>query len=280
MLEIYLREIGQTPLLTPEQEIELAALIRNGDEEARELMIKSNLLLVVKIARDYANLGLDFWDLVSEGNIGLMRAAERFDPQKGKFSYFAALWVKQQIRRALSNKVRLVRLPCHLIERLSQVRRASSRLSQELDREPSDQELAEELGLSGDRVSQLKTVSTQPVSLDAPCWHDDSDSQDWSETVADEGSRTPFELLCDKDLYDELRGCLFAVLTERERRIISSRFGLDCESETLDEIGRTFSVSRERIRQLEESSLVRLRRALAERETPKFNGHRLPQRCR
>src|SRR5438309_2295535 len=167
-IKIYLREIGQIPLLTPEQEIELAAKIKKGDREARALMIRSNLRLVVKIAHDYANLGLPLLDLISEGNIGLMKAVERFDPAKGgKLSTYAAWWIKQSIKRALANQSKTIRLPVHLVDKISKMRRVSLQMSEELGREPTDDELGEEIGIAAGKVSQLKTVSIRPASLDA-----------------------------------------------------------------------------------------------------------------
>jgi RNA polymerase primary sigma factor len=279
-ITVYLSEIGKVPLLTPQEEIDLAARVKKGDREAWELMINANLRLVVAIAHQFAGLGLPILDIVSEGNIGLMRAAERFDPEKGKFSAYAGLCIKRTILRALSNQSKTVRLPVFLVDRISRMRRVSSQLSRELEREPTDDELAEELGISSGKVSQLKTISIRPASLDAPISDDDPGSA-LGEIVADERAQTPYESLSEKDLRDELRGCLLAVLTERERTIISRRFGLDdCEPATLEELGRVFGISRERVRQIEEVALVRLRRALAEREMPRFNGHRLPQRCR
>src|SRR6201981_1609234 len=155
-IRIYLREIGRTPLLTPQEEIDLAARIKKGDREAETLMIKANLRLVVKIARDYANLGLPSLDLISEGNIGLMKAVERFDPAMGgKLSTYAAWWIKQSIKRALANQSKTIRLPVHLVDKISKMRRVSLQMSEELGREPTDEELGEELGISASRVAQL-----------------------------------------------------------------------------------------------------------------------------
>src|SRR6201990_664348 len=201
-IKIYLREIRQTPLLTPQQEIELAARIKKGDQKARAWMIKANLRLVVKIAHDYANLGLPLLDLVSEGNIGLMKAVERFDPAKGgKLSTYAAWWIKQSIKRALANQSKTIRLPVHLVDKISKMNRVASQMSEELGREPTDDELAEEVGLSAAKVSQLKTVSIRPASLDAPI--SDDDSTEFGEIVGDEEAQTPFELLRDKNLRAE-----------------------------------------------------------------------------
>ena len=266
-IKIYLREIGQIPLLTPEQEIELAAKIKKGDKAARSLMIRSNLRLVVKIAHDYANLGLPLLDLISEGNIGLMKAVERFDPAKGgKLSTYAAWWIKQSIKRALANQSKTIRLPVHLVDKISKMRRVALQMSEELGREPTDDELAEEVGLSSGKISQLKTVSIRPASLDAPI--SDDDSTEFGEIVGDLDALTPFENLRDKNLRDEV-GDLLAVLDEREKKIIFSRFGLDGgKAKTLEEVGKKFGVTRERIRQLQNIALMKLRRALQKKEKP------------
>jgi RNA polymerase primary sigma factor len=264
--KIYLREIGQIPLLTPQEEIDLAARIKKGDQEARALMIKANLRLVVKIAHDYVNVGLPLLDLVSEGNIGLMKAVVRFDPTKGgKLSTYAAWWIKQSIKRALANQSKTIRLPVHLVDKISRMRRVSLQMGEELGREPTDDELAEEIGIAGRKVSQLKTVSIRPASLDAPISEDDS--TEFGEIVGDEGARTPFELLRDKNLRDGVTE-LLDVLDDRERRIIFQRFGLDGgKPKTLEEVGVKFRVTRERIRQLQNIALAKLRRALDKRET-------------
>jgi RNA polymerase primary sigma factor len=190
-IRIYLREIGRIPLLTPQEEIDLAARIKEGDREAATLMIKANLRLLVKIARDYTNLGLPTWDLISEGNIGLVKAVERFDPAMGaKLSTYAAWWIKQSIKRALASQSKTIRLPIYLLAKISKIRTASLQMSDQLGREPTDDELAQEIGISRSQVSQLKTVSIRPVSLDAPISHDDS--TELGETVGDEGAQTPF----------------------------------------------------------------------------------------
>src|SRR6187200_1460957 len=174
-IKIYLREIGQIPLLTPEQEIELAAKIKKGDREARALMIRSNLRLVVKIAHDYSNLGLPLLDLISEGNIGLMKAVERFDPAKGgKLSTYAAWWIKQSIKRALANQSKTIRLPVHLVDKIAKVRRVSLQMSDELGREPTEDELGDELGIASEKVARLRILGIRPASLDAPLVDDDS----------------------------------------------------------------------------------------------------------
>src|SRR6202040_4310769 len=266
-MNVYLREIGRIALLTPKQEIELAVKIKQGDREARSLMISSNLRLVVTISQDYANLGLPLLDVISEGNIGLMTAIDRFDPSKGaKLSTYAAWWIRQSIKRALSNQSKTIRLPVHLGDKIAKVRRVALHLSEELGREPTDDELGEEIGIASGKVSQLKTVSIRPASLDAPI--SDDDLTEFGETVEDEQARTPFELLRDKDLHNDVDG-LLEVLDDREKEIISQRFGFDGgEQKTLEEIGRKFRVSRERIRQLQNEALAKLRRALSQKEHP------------
>jgi RNA polymerase primary sigma factor len=266
-MKVYLREIGRTPRLTPQQEIELAAKIRNGDRKARALMISSNLRLVVTIAQDYANLGLPILDVISEGNIGLMTAVDRFDPSKGaKLSTYAAWWIRQSIKRALSNQSKTIRLPVHLGDKISKMRRVALQMSEELGREPTDDELAEEVGIASAKVSQLKTASIRPASLEAPI--SDDDSTEFGESVGDEEARTPFELLRDKDLQKNVGG-LLEVLDAREKKIISQRFGFDGGArKTLNEVGKKLGVSRERIRQLENIALSKLRRALSQKEGP------------
>jgi RNA polymerase primary sigma factor len=266
-IRVYLREIGRIPLLTPRQEIELAAKIRNGDRKARALMISSNLRLVVTIAQDYANLGLPLLDVISEGNIGLMTAVDRFDPSKGaKLSTYAAWWIRQSIKRALSNQSKTIRLPVHLGDKISKMRRVALYLSEELGREPTDDELGEEIGIASEKVSHLKTASIGPASLDAPI--SDDDLTEFGESVEDEEARTPFELLRDKDLHGKVDGLLRG-LNDREKEIISQRFGFDGgERKTLEEIGKRWRVSRERIRQLENIALSKLRRMLSQKEYP------------
>jgi RNA polymerase primary sigma factor len=257
----------RVPLLTPQDEITLAARIKKGDSEARAWMIKANLRLVVKIAHDYANLGLPLLDLISEGNIGLMKAVERFDPAKGgKLSTYGAWWIKQSIKRALANQSKTIRLPVHLTDKLYKLQRASLQMSEELGREPTDEELAEEIGISSGKVTRLKTVSIRPASLDAPISDDDSTA--FGEIVGDEEAQTPFELFRDKNMRDELSE-LLEVLDDRERKIIFQRFGLDGgKPKTLEEIGKKFGVTSERIRQLQNIALAKLRRALAKKEKP------------
>ena len=266
-LNRYLREIGRFPRLTPQQEIELAAKIKKGDAKAREQMINSNLRLVVTIAHDYANLGLPLLDLVSEGNIGLTKAVERFEPGKGaKLSTYAMWWIKQSIKRALANQSKTIRLPVHLVDKVAKVRRVSLQMSDELGREPTDDELGEEIGIASDKVARLRSVGIRPASLDAPIG--DDDSTEFGEVIGDEDAQTPFELLRDESLRSEVDG-LIAVLDSREKKIISQRFGLDGgKPKTLEDVAKNFAVTRERIRQLQNVALAKLRRALSKKENP------------
>ena len=266
-MKVYLREIGRIPLLTPDQEIELAEKIRAGDRDARTVMINSNLRLVVTIAQDYANRGLPLLDLIAEGNIGLMTAVDRFEPSKGaKLSTYAAWWIRQSIKRALSNQSKTIRLPVHLGDKIAKIHRVAFQMSQELGRDPTDEELAEETGIARGKVSQLKTVAIRPASLDAPISEDDL--TEFGETVGDEDASTPFESLRDKDLRDRV-GRLLEVLDDREKKIISQRFGFDGRKQkTLEEVGEKLGVTRERIRQLQNSALLKLRRALSQKEQP------------
>jgi RNA polymerase primary sigma factor len=264
-LNRYLQEIGRIPLLTPQQEIELAAKIKKGDAAAREQMINSNLRLVVTIAHDYANLGLPLLDLISEGNIGLTKAVERFDSGKGaKLSTYAMWWIKQSIKRALANQSKTIRLPVHLVDKIAKVRRVSLQMSDELGREPTDDELGEEIGIAGGKVARLKSIGIRPASLQAPLG--DDDSTEFGETVGDAEAQTPFELLRDKNLLHEMDG-LLDLLDKRERKIISQRFGLDGgQPKTLEDVGKNFGITRERIRQLQNIALAKLRRALSKKE--------------
>ncbi|HUI05931.1 MAG TPA: RNA polymerase sigma factor RpoD/SigA [Verrucomicrobiae bacterium] len=266
-IKIYLREIGQIPLLTPKDEIRLAARIKKGDKLARAEMIKANLRLVVKIAHDYSNFGLPLLDLISEGNIGLMKAVERFDPKKGgKLSTYAAWWIKQSIKRALANQAKTIRLPVHLVDKISKMKRASHKLSEKLGREPTDQELADVLDMPRGKVAQLRTISIRPASLDAPIG--DEDATEFSEIVGDENALTPFELLRDKTLRQEVRD-IVEELDPREAEILTMRFGLDgSKPKTLEEVGKRFKVTRERVRQIQNIALTKLRRLMDKQDRP------------
>lgn len=266
-LKIYLREISKTPLLTIQDEIDLAERIKAGDEKARTHMIQANLRLVVKIAQDYSNYGLPVMDLISEGNIGLMKAVERFDPEKGgKLSTYAAWWIKQSIKRALANQSKTIRLPVHMVDKIAKMRRISTMLGEALGREPTDEELADEVGLPRRKLAMLKQASQRPTSLDAPI--NEGEATEYSEVIGDEKAENPLDMLADKNLHGEIDG-LLSVLDPRERRIIDERFGLNGRKPlTLEEVGREFGVTRERIRQLQNSALTKMRRALRKKEKP------------
>lgn len=265
-LRIYFRQIGKTPLLTQEEEVQLAERIRAGDMEARTHMIKANLRLVVKIAQDYANYGLPLVDLISEGNIGLMKAIERFDPHRGaKLSTYASWWIKQSIRRALADQSKTIRLPVHMVDKISKMRRLAILLAEELGREPTEEELAAEIGIDRAKLAKLKAASQRTTSLDAPI--SDDDSTGLGDIIGDENALTPLELLSHKNMHNQL-GNLLEVLDERERRIIEARYGLNGEQpKTLEEVGLEFGITRERIRQLQNIALKKLRRTLQKRET-------------
>lgn len=269
-LQLYLQEMAQTPLLTPQQEIALAKRIQKGDRQARTRMIKANLRLVVKIARDYENLGLPLLDLINEGNLGLMKAVDRFNPRKGaKLSTYAAWWIKQSARRALANQSRTVRLPAHVADAVHRLQQTSLRLTETLGREPTDEELADRLKLPRPKVAQLRSLAQRPTSLETPLSGDhDEDSATLSERVADADALTPYELLRAKTLRQDIRQQIQR-LSPREQAVLTLRFGLDGnEPMTLEEVGKKFKVSRERIRQIQDAALRKLRRQLEELETP------------
>ncbi len=261
-LQLYLNEIRQTPLLTVQEEIKLAARIKRGDKSARDHMIKANLRLVVKIAYDYHQMGLPLMDLISEGNLGLIKAVERFDPAKGgKLSTYAAWWIKQSMKRALANQSKTIRLPVHLVDKISRMRKMIAKLTDELGREPENEEIAAELQIPTAKVALLKTVSVRPASLDAPVG-EDSDSSTLGDLVGDEAAVSPYEGLGDKNLKEDLNTMVNS-LDPREASIIRLRFGLDGEKElTLEEVGRKFKVTRERIRQLEYLAIGKIRRQM------------------
>lgn len=268
-LRIYLREISKTDLLTPAQEIELAEKILNGDKKARTHMIKANLRLVVKIAQDYSNYGLPLSDLISEGNIGLMKAVERFDPEKGgKLSTYASWWIKQSVKRALANQSKTIRLPVHMVDKISRMRRISNMLAEELGREPTNSELAEELGIPRKKLAMLKQAAQRPASLDAPV--QEGESSAYGELIGDERAVDPADALENKNRHTQLDGIL-DILDEREQRIIDARFGLDGQNpKTLEEVGLEFGVTRERIRQLQNVALAKMRKKLQKRDQPQL----------
>jgi RNA polymerase primary sigma factor len=267
-IKLYLREIGQVKLLTPQEEIQLAARIKKGDKKAREQMIKANLRLVVKIARDYEGIGLPLLDLISEGNIGLMKAVERFDPNKGgKLSTYGSWWIKQSIKRALANQSKTIRLPVHLVDKISKMRRVGMKLQEELGREATDEELADELNMTAARVRQMRLAAVRPASLDAPIGDDDSNN--FSDVVEDENATSPYDNLEDKTVTDMLQD-MVKHLDPREAMILRFRFGLDGGAEkTLEEVGVKFGVTRERVRQIQNLALHKLRKMIEKLEASK-----------
>ena len=267
VLQLYLRELGQVKLLTPQEEIVLGKRIRRGDNRAREQMIKANLRLVVKIAHDYEGMGLPLLDLINEGNIGLMKGVERFDPRKGaKLSTYASWWIKQSIKRALANQGKTIRLPVHVVDKVAHIRRAEVKLREAFDRDPTDEELAHELDLDPRRIRQYRQASKAPVSLDAPIGDDASERV--SEIVADPNAAAPFDRLVketDTALVREILG----TLDQRENKILAMRFGLkDGTQRTLEEVGAHLGVTRERIRQIQDQALRKLRAKMEERDRP------------
>lgn len=262
---LYLREIGPLPLLTPEEEISLAWRARQGDGAAREALIKGNLRLVVKIARDYENMGVPLLDLIAEGNMGLMRAVDRFDPSRGaKLSVYSSFWIKQSIRRALGNQSRTIRVPIHIHARLFGLDRTTRRLHELLGRVPTDAELAHEAGLPPAKIAKLRRATLSFSSLDAPIGEEQETSL--ADTVADEQAGTPYEHLAGEALRELLREFL-GELSEREVYVLRLRYGLDGEEElTLDEVGGRLNLTRERVRQIQAAAIEKLHRWITMRE--------------
>ena len=263
--KLYLREMGQVALLTPDEEIALAVRIQKGDGEARDQMIKANLRLVVKIAHDYEGLGLPLLDLINEGNIGLMKAVERFDPTKGsKLSTYSAWWIKQAIKRSLANQSKTIRLPVHLVDKISKLKRTALKLQEALGREPTDEELGEEMEMDALKVARLRRAAIRPASLDSPIGDDNST---FAEIVSDEKAENPYKQLEDKTVNDMLYD-LIKTLPHREATILEYRFGLDGGSErTLEEVGEHFNVTRERVRQIQNLALSKLRKMIEKMES-------------
>lgn len=264
-MKIYLQEIGKTPLLKPSEEVELAALIKQGDQRARDRMIKANLRLVVKIANDYSTFGLPLLDLISEGNIGLIKAVERFDPQKGgKLSTYAAWWIKQSIKRALANQSKTIRLPVHLVDKIARMRRVTAELEEELGRQPTDEEIAYMMDMPVNKVAHLKSVSVKPASLDAPIG--DEDGTEFGDLIGDENSINPLDNLQSKNRINDLM-TLLDEMEPREAEILRLRYGLSGDKPmTLEDVGELFGITRERVRQLQNMALNRIRKALLAKE--------------
>ena len=257
-VRMYLKEIGKISLLSLEEEQELSRRVAEGDEQAKNILAESNLRLVVSIAKRYVGRGLLFLDLIQEGNIGLMKAVEKFDYDKGyKFSTYATWWIRQAITRALADQARTIRVPVHMVETINKMARIERQMTLELNREPTDAELAKKMGLSVDKIVEIRKISQDPVSLETPIGEeDDSHLGDF---LADERTMSPEEFATYEILKDELREVL-DTLTVREKEVLELRFGLfDGSSHTLEEVGKQFKVTRERIRQIEAKALRKLR---------------------
>ena len=257
-VRMYLKEIGKISLLTLEEEQELSKKVAEGDEKAKKRLAESNLRLVVSIAKRYVGRGLLFLDLIQEGNIGLMKAVEKFDYDKGyKFSTYATWWIRQAITRAIADQARTIRVPVHMVETINKMARIERQMTLELNREPTDQELSKKMGLSVDKIAEIRKISQDPVSLETPIGEeDDSHLGDF---LADERTMSPEEFATYEILKDELREVL-DTLTVREKEVLELRFGLfDGSSHTLEEVGKQFKVTRERIRQIEAKALRKLR---------------------
>ena len=257
-VRMYLKEIGRINLLTSDEEYEYALRAEQGDEYAKKMLAESNLRLVVSIAKRYVGRGMLFLDLIQEGNIGLMKAVDKYDPSKGfKFSTYATWWIRQAITRAIADQARTIRVPVHMVETINKLARVQRQLTQELNREPTDEEIAKKLGISIDKVREVYKISQDPVSLETPIGEEeDSHLGDF---IKDERTMSPEEYATVELLKEELSGVLLT-LTDREERVLRLRFGLDDgQCRTLEEVGQIFRVTRERIRQIEAKALRKLR---------------------
>ncbi|MGB9809297.1 MAG: RNA polymerase sigma factor RpoD [Caldanaerobacter sp.] len=257
-VRMYLKEIGKIPLLTPEEEIELAKRIEQGDEEAKKRLIEANLRLVVSIAKRYVGRGMLFLDLIQEGNLGLLKAVEKFDYRKGyKFSTYATWWIRQAITRAIADQARTIRIPVHMVETINKLIRVQRQLLQELGREPTPEELAKEMGMPEEKVREILKIAQEPVSLETPIGEEeDSHLGDF---IPDEDAPAPAEAAAYTMLKEQLMDVL-DTLTPREEKVLRLRFGLDDgRARTLEEVGKEFNVTRERIRQIEAKALRKLR---------------------
>ena len=261
-LQLFLKDIGRVALLTAPQEVELAKRIERGDHGAKQEMVEANLRLVVSIAKKYRNQGLPFLDLIQEGTIGLVRAAEKFDYRRGfKFSTYATWWIRQAVARALADKARTIRMPVHVVEKLNKIVRSERKLRGELGREPSSAEIARDLDLSPDEVEHIRRSSQVPVSLEKPVG--DEEESEFGHFITDDSSPLPDEA-AEESLRKDMLTKILGMLSARERRVLEMRYGLNGEQpRTLDEVGRAFNVTRERIRQIENQCLKKLR-ALAD----------------
>ncbi len=259
-VRLYLREIGKIPLLNAEQELALAQRVVAGEKDAKDQMAEANMRLVVSIAKRYVGRGLDLLDLIQEGNTGLLRAVEKFDPDKGfKFSTYATWWIRQAITRAIADQARTIRIPVHMVETINKLLRTQRRLTQELNREPSNEEIAKAMEIEVDKVEHIMKIKQDISSLDASIRDDEEDSV-LSDFIEDEDTVSPEESATGQLLKEQVKDMLGA-LTEREQKILKLRFGLeDGKSHTLEEVGQEFSVTRERIRQIEAKALAKLRK--------------------
>lgn len=257
-VRMYLKEIGKVPLLTSEEEIELAKRMELGDEEAKKKLAEANLRLVVSIAKRYVGRGMQFLDLIQEGNLGLIKAVEKFEYRKGyKFSTYATWWIRQAITRSIADQARTIRIPVHMIETINKLMRVQKQLVQEYGREPTPEEIAEEIHLPVERVRSVLKMAQQPISLQAPVG--DSDDTSFGDFIEDKAAENPMEEASFSFLKEKIKDVL-DTLTDREREVIEQRFGLrDGSPRTLEEVGRQFSVTRERIRQIEAKALRKLR---------------------
>lgn len=261
-VRLYLREIGKIPLLSAEEELELAQRVVAGDKKAKDKMAEANMRLVVSIAKRYSGRGLDFLDLIQEGNTGLLRAVEKFDPDKGfKFSTYATWWIRQAITRAIADQARTIRIPVHMVETINKLLRTQRRMTQELNREPSIEELAKELEMEPEKVEYVIKIKQDITSLDAGVGRDGEDEDSvLGDFIEDEDSATPEESATSQLLKEQVQAVL-STLSEREQKIIKMRFGLENgKSHTLEEVGQEFAVTRERIRQIEAKALAKLRK--------------------
>jgi RNA polymerase primary sigma factor len=258
-LQLFLKEIGRVNLLTAAEEVQLAKRIERGDMDAKHQMVEANLRLVVSIAKNYRNQGLSFLDLIQEGTLGLVRAAEKFDYRKGfKFSTYATWWIRQAIARALADKGRTVRIPVHVVERLNKITRAERQLLSELGREPTLDEISAVTEISCEEVESIRRLAQTPISLEKPVG--DEDESEFGQFVADENAPDPFDAAADSLRRENLHSAL-ANLSYRERRVLELRFGIGGEQpKTLDEVGKVFNITRERVRHIETHSLRKLRK--------------------
>lgn len=271
-VRMYLREIGDIPLLSQEEELELAQKAVKGNKKAKDKLAESNMRLVVSIAKKYSGRGLDFLDLIQEGNTGLLRAVEKFDPEKGfKFSTYATWWIRQAITRAIADQARTIRIPVHMVETINKVMRTKRRLTQELNREPSDAEVAEAMGMDAEKIEYVMRIRQDIASLDASVGRDgDDDESVLGDFIEDSERDSPEEATANQILKEQIAEIL-TTLSEREQKIIRLRFGIGGgRPHTLEEVGNEFSVTRERIRQIEAKALAKLRK---NKQTKKLHGY-------